>query len=337
MPVPASTVAASWEQHGKIDLIKKEIPALKAGQVIIKVAASGLCGTDIHICNGETPMAHEKVTIGHEFSGYVEAVHPDTRTALQVGDLVAVDPNLPCHACTYCRNLKPHLCTDFGAIGVSMDGGMSQYVAVPHEAAYPVPKDVNPVTASLAEPLSCVVHAVDMGRIETGYTVGVIGGGPIGMMTLALASFSGATVDLIELKQARLSFASKKFGIRRAMTPSEAKGLEQCYDVVFECVGRTETMEQAVNLTKPGGTCIWVGVAKPDARCSISPFDVYRRELTIRSTYTNPKTMERAINLLADNKVDWGSLVSHTYKLEDFAEAWKTFRSGEGIKICVTP
>ncbi|KAG2196380.1 hypothetical protein INT47_012884 [Mucor saturninus] len=334
-------VVASWQNVGAIDLINKAVPVVKPGEVLVRVAASGICGTDLHISRGETPHASKKVVIGHEFSGYVEQIHPDTKALVKVGDLVAIDPNMPCNQCTFCRNQKYHLCPNLFCIGVTVDGGMSQYVSVPARAVIAVPSNVTPEVASLAEPLSCVVHAVDQGKIKTGDSVLVIGAGPIGLMAIALASTSGGRVTVIEPSEMRRQKALDVFGASEVYAPGILAPVDgtlgEGYDVVFECVGRPNTAEDAVNFAKAGGTVVWVGVAKVEDRVSISPFDIYRKELTITSTYTNPYGIERAVKVLAANKVDWSALVSHSFKLSEFDDAWKVFLTGAGLKVVIKP
>ncbi|KAI8072775.1 chaperonin 10-like protein [Gongronella butleri] len=333
--------AAHWEKQGSITVKDTDIPTLQAGQVLVRVAASGLCGTDMHICHGETPHATAKVIIGHEFSGYVEAIHESVRSPLQVGDLVAIDPNMPCNGCTFCRNKKYHLCPNLDCIGVTVNGGMAQYVAVPVRAAVPVPKGVTPAVAALTEPLSCVIHAVDQGSVKTGDRVLVIGAGPIGLMTMALCANSGARVSVIEPNEMRRANATKTFGATDAFAPGELQIgdplLGHGFDVVFECVGRAQTMSDALTFAKAGATVVWVGVARTDAEVVVFPFDVYRRELTIKSTYTNPYGMERAVKVLADNKINWAQLISHQFPMDQFDEAWKVFAGGQGMKVVITP
>lgn len=333
--------AAHWEKEGTISVISKPVPTLERGQILVRVAASGLCGTDMHICHGETPHATQKVVIGHEFSGYVQEIHESVNTTIKVGDLVAIDPNMPCDGCTFCRNKKYHLCPNLSCIGVSINGGMAEYVAVPIRAAVPVPEGVSPAVASLTEPLSCVVHAVDLGGIKTGDHVLVIGAGPIGLMATALCAHSGAHVSVIEPNDMRRANALHHFGASVAYAPGEFKMGDSLkgagFDVVFECVGRPQTMADALTYAKAGATVVWVGVARTDAEVAVRPFDVYRRELTIRSTYTNPYGMERAAKVLADGKVNWGQLISHQFTMDQFDEAWKVFTSGQGMKVCVTP
>ncbi|KAJ1727749.1 hypothetical protein LPJ61_004412, partial [Coemansia biformis] len=153
MPPQEKMDAASWEKHGSIDIVEKEVPAMSPGDVLVRVVASGICGTDLHICNGETPHAVCNVTIGHEFAGYVEDIHPETVTATKIGDLVAVDPNIPCGQCGFCRSAKYHLCLNLRCIGVTRHGGMARYVAAPATAVH-VTEGISPEVASLAEPLS---------------------------------------------------------------------------------------------------------------------------------------------------------------------------------------
>ncbi|KAJ2674316.1 hypothetical protein IWW42_001816 [Coemansia sp. RSA 1085] len=304
---------ASWETLGAISMVEKPMPTMSPGDVLIRVAASGICGTDLHICKGETPHASNKVTIGHEFAGYVEDIHPETVTLAKVGDLVAIDPNIPCNQCTFCRNKKYHLCPTLRCIGVTCNGGMAKYVAVPSSAIF-ITHGISPEVASLAEPLSCVVHAVDTGAIKSGDRVLVIGAGPIGLMVTALCATGGAHVTVSELNQMRrekaLEFGASVTTDKVDIGGDPIKGFG--FDVVFECVGLPTTMEAALGYAKAGGTVVWVGVAKPGVTVPVSPFMVYRHELTIKSTYTNAFGMDRAVKILADNKVNWADLISHT-------------------------
>jgi threonine dehydrogenase-like Zn-dependent dehydrogenase len=112
---------------------------------------------------------------------------------------------------------------------------------------------------------------------------------------------------------------------------------EAVAEKVFECVGRPETMRAAVEAAKPGGTVVWVGVAPPEAEVSIRPYNVFRRELTIRGTYTNPFTMGRSLALLASGRIDWKSIITHRIPIARFEEAWETHREGTGLKVCVFP
>lgn len=333
--------AVQWEEEGKMSVVTKSTPVIKPGHVLIRVAVSGLCGTDMHICHGGMPNAAHQVVIGHEFSGYVEQIHESVKTSLNVGDLVAIDPHNPCNGCRFCRTNKHHLCYSLTSIGITTDGGIAQYVSVPVRSAIPIPSGVPPDVASLTEPLSCVIHAIDLGEVKTGNHVLVIGAGPIGLMTCAMSVYSGAHVTVIEPNEMRRTNALDSFGASAAFAPREYKMGDPLkgdgFDVVFECVGHERTMSDSLAFAKAGATVLWVGVARPDTEVNVKPFDVYRRELTIRSTFLSPHCMERAANVLADGKVDWRKLISHKFSLEQFDDAWKVFTSGQGMKVCITP
>ncbi|KAI8074970.1 chaperonin 10-like protein [Gongronella butleri] len=340
---PTSMDAAVWETNGSIQVVSKPIPALPLDHVLIKVAACGICGSDLHICHGKLPYAKRGVIIGHEFSGHVVRVHASSaQTRLSVGDLVAVDPNIPCQGCGFCRGQKYHLCPDLKIIGLMQDGGMADYAIVPLRNAVRVPEGtVSPAVASLAEPLACAIHAVDLGAVKTGDRVLVIGGGPIGLMTAATSVLSGARVSLIEPNAARRTMA-KQFGVSDTFAPGELAAAdpfldENAFDVVFETVGRAQTMEEAISHAKAGGVVVWVGVAARDARVTIRPFEMYRRELTIRTSRTSPYCMHRAVKMLANPTMPWAAMITHQFPMENFQDAWQVLVHGQGVKVCITP
>lgn len=303
------------------------------GELKIQVEASGLCGTDLHIASGEYPFARPGVTLGHEFTGTVVELGPEVEK-FSVGERIVVDPNIPCRVCTYCHSSRPHLCKDPEAIGVTLNGGLSEFAVVPASQAYRVPDGVSPEAAALTEPLACALHAVDLSGIRPGETALVLGAGPIGILSAALLVASGASEVIVsEPSESRRAHAEAV-----GATPVEPDMIsEEMSDVVFECVGRVETMKAALDAAKPGGTVMWVGVAAPDAEVSVKPYDIFRKELTIRGSYTNPYVMERALALLASGLIDWRQIVTHRFSLGEFEDAWETHRSGEGLKVSVYP
>jgi L-iditol 2-dehydrogenase len=197
-----------------------------------------------------------------------------------------------------------------------------------------VPEGLPPEAAALTEPLACTLHAVDVGGLRPGERALVLGAGPIGVLCAALLVAAGSSEVLVSEPDPGRRDRVREVGA----VPVEPESLtEGMADRVFECVGRPETMRTAVETAKPGGTVVWVGVAPPEAEVSIRPYDVFRRELTIRGTYTNPFTMGRSLALLASGRIDWGSIVSHRIPIARFEEAWETHREGTGLKVCVYP
>ena len=328
------STSAVWDGERKIDLVSREVPEPGPGELKVRVEASGLCGTDSHIASGEYPLALPGVTIGHEFAGTIAEVGPDRTNGLRVGDRVAVDPNVPCHGCSYCHNARPHLCENPQGIGVTRNGGLSELATIPASQAYRVPEGLPPEAAALTEPLACALHAVDLAGLRPGATALVLGAGPIGILCAALLVAAGASKVMVSEPNAERRTRVRDFGAEPAQ-PGAVADFQA--DVVLECVGRVETMKAAVEAVRPGGTVVWVGVASPEAEVRIKPYDVFRRELTIRGTYVNPFTMERSLALLDSGRINWEAIVTHRFPLTNFEEAWTTHRTGAGLKISVQP
>jgi 2-desacetyl-2-hydroxyethyl bacteriochlorophyllide A dehydrogenase len=321
-----------WDGGRNVDLVHREVPAPGTGELKIRVEASGLCGTDLHIASGEYPLALPGVVIGHEFAGTIVEAGPGVADSLGVGDRVAVDPNIPCHTCSQCHNARPHLCENPEGIGVTRDGGLAEFAIVPASQAYRVPENLPPEAAALTEPLACALHAVDLAGLRPGATALVLGAGPIGILCTALLVAAGASKVIVSEPNSNRRARVRDFGAE----PVEPEAVSEA-DVVLECVGRVGTMKAAVEAVRPGGTVVWVGVASPEAEVGIKPYDVFRRELTIRGTYVNPFTMERSLALLDSGRINWETIVTHRFPLENFEEAWAAQREGAGLKICVQP
>ncbi|MGF1472045.1 MAG: zinc-dependent alcohol dehydrogenase family protein [Rubrobacteraceae bacterium] len=309
----------------------REVPEPGQGEIKLEVEAVGLCGTDLHIASGEYPLAQPGVTLGHEFTGTISEVGPGV-DRFDAGQRVVVDPNIPCRVCRYCHDARPHLCENPEGLGVTLNGGLSEHTIVPVSQAYVVPEVLPPEAAALTEPLACALRPVDLSGIKPGETALVIGAGPIGVLCTALLMAAGAAKVSVSEPNPDRRDRVRELGAEIVDPDSIEKA-----DIVFECVGRVETMELAVESVRPGGTVMWVGVAPPDAEVSIKPYEVFRNELTIRSSYTNPYVMDRALALLASGRIDWRTIVTHRYSLSEFDAAWDTHRQGAGLKVCVHP
>jgi L-iditol 2-dehydrogenase len=327
------TTGVIWNRETGIAMVERPIPSPGPRELLIEVGASGLCGTDLHIASGEYPLAKSGVLLGHEYAGTVIEVGPDT-PVFAPGDRVVIDPNIPCRMCTACREARPHLCTNPQTLGVTIDGGLGTHSLVPADRAYRIPDGMPMAAAALTEPLACVVHAVDRAGIEPGHRALVIGAGPIGLLTAALLKAAGAAEVLVsEPNERRRSLAPAFGGI--PVVPDDVPVNE--FDVVMECVGLPVTLAAALPAVRPGGTVVWVGVAAPHASVPVNPYDIFRREITIRGTYTNPHTMDRSIALLASGQIPWEATITHTLPLDRFDEAWEAHRTGAGLKVCVLP
>jgi len=318
-------------------------PEPKENQVLIKVDYCGLCGTDVHIYYGH-PFATYPIVIGHEISGKVAKVGKHVRR-LKEADPVVVNPNMSCGCCYFCQRGKVHLCENLLNTGVKVNGGFAEYVVVDAEYVHPLSPATDLEAASLVEPLSCCIHGTDRARIKSGDTVLVLGAGTVGLIIIQLVKLLGASwiiaCDPIEKKRK----LAEKLGADFTFNPTTGdivefllKKLGRLPDVVFECVGKKETMQKSWQIAIPGGMVVWFGVADSDEEVLVRPYDVFRRELTIAGSFVNPYTTQRAVELLEAGKVKLKELITHRFSLEDFLRALDTFeKDKERIKILIKP
>lgn len=322
-----------WNQEAGAVVEDREVPSPGSGELKIEVEAAGLCGTDLHIVSGQYPLAQPGVTLGHEYAGRVVEVGPDVE-AFGVGERIVVDPNVPCRVCTYCHSSRPHLCENPEGLGVTLNGGLAEHSIVPITQAYRVPDSLSSEAAALTEPLACALHAVDLSGVRPGDETLVLGAGPIGLLCADLLVTAGASSVLVSEPNPGRRERVREVGAE----PVDPESISEAQaDVVMECVGLVQTMKTAVEAARPGGTVMWVGVAGPDTEVAVKPYDIFRRELTIRGSYTNPYVMERSLALLASGRINWEKVVTHRHPLDEFDQAWEAHREGAGLKVSVQP
>lgn len=324
----------------------RELPdrPLEADEVMVRVAACGVCGTDTHIYHGDKGSAEvtPPVVLGHEFSGVVERVGKDV-SKVKVGDHVTVDPNIYCGSCHYCRQGKKQLCTNLQAVGVNRDGGFAQFCYIPQGQCYKLREDMPLVVGAMAEPLACCLHGIDRAQIRLGDTVCVIGGGAIGLMMVQLARLSGASrVVLSEPVAAR-----RDIGLQLGadwtidpMTESVKQRLKELLgvdgaDVVVECVGNVTATAQAFEAAKAGARVLLFSVPKVGATYNLVLDDVFRKELTILGSIINPDTHARAVDMLNSGKIKVEPLITHYFPIDQVEQAILMQESAESIKVIV--
>lgn len=282
------------------------------------------------------------MVLGHEFAGIVEAVGKGV-TTLQVGDRVAIDPNIYCGTCRPCRMGKKQNCRNLRALGVTMNGGFEEYALCPEAQCFKMSGEVGFDVLAMTEPLACVLHGIDQANIRTGQTVLVIGG-TIGQMMLQMAKKSGAsTVILSEPIQSRREIALG-LGADFAIDPIHEnlnQRLQQItddgVDVIIECVGKSFTVEQAFSAAAPGTTIVLFGVPAPNATVPLPLFDVYKKELKIVGSMINPDTHQRAANLINSGALQLEELITHKFPLNQLDEAIQMQMSSESIKVVLHP
>lgn len=314
------------------------------GQVLVKVCACGICGTDVHIYDGGKGSADvtPPVILGHEFSGHIVKLGSSV-TGLEVGQLITVDPNIYCGKCRPCRQGQKQMCHHMKAVGVTMDGGFADYCLVPYAQCVPVPAGTDPELAALAEPLACCLHGVDRAGIHPGENVLVIGGGTIGQIMLQLARLAGAAkVVLSEPVEARRELAVR-LGADAAIDPVHenfAQRLSQLLgrdgaDVVIECVGSPSTSAQAIDAAAGCGKVLLFGVPNPDAVLQTKMYPIFQKELTVMGSFVNPDTHSRAVALLSSGQMRLKELITHRFPVSQLEDAIQMQTSPASIKVLV--
>lgn len=330
----------------KIETQVREIPKINENEILVKVMAAGICGTDVHIYNGEKGSAEviPPVVLGHEFAGKVVKVGEKV-TRFKEDDKVTIDPNIYCGKCVPCSNGKKQLCENLRAIGVNQDGGFEQYCAVPQEQAFLLDPDVDYEEGAMTEPVACCLHGMENIEIKAGSTVCVIGGGAIGLIMVQLAKLRGAAkVVLSEPVEMRREIALA-IGADAAVDPMQGELLEQIekaigttqIDVVIECVGKTVAVEQAFSIAGKGASILLFSVPQEDAVFGLKLFDVYKKELKIYGSFINPDTHFRAAQLINSGRLNLKPLITHRYDLEHVADAIKKQMQNDSIKVVVLP
>lgn len=321
----------------QFELQEKPMPSAGPGQVVIQNAFCGVCGTDVHIFHGEPGSADvtPPVVLGHEYSGVVVECGEGV-ASLKKGDHVTVDPNIYCGKCEHCRNGKKQLCEHMEAIGVTMDGGFEEFSVVPEGQAFLLSPELPLEFGAMAEPVACCLHGIDLAGIKPGNTVCVVGGGAIGLIMVQLAVLFGAAKVILSEPDAARRAVAQKLGAQLAINPlngEEVAQAENAADVVIECVGNLPAVESAFRFAKKGATIVLFSVPKPDAKFQLPLFDVYKKELTIKGSFVNPDTHQRAVALLNSGKLDFTEIITHRFGLGQLADAIAMQMSSASIKV----
>lgn len=326
--------AVRLQAVGRIEAVDVPAPAPGPGEVLVRILAAGICGTDRHLFKGEFPCA-PPVTLGHEFCGEVVTCGDGVR--MSPGTRIACDPNIACGSCDQCLRGRVNLCTRNVAIGIHRDGGLAEFATLPAHRALEV-GDLNPRHAAFAEPLACTLHGVDIGAPVPGERVIVLGGGVIGQLAVQLARNAGADVLLVTRHPDKRALAESLGATATAAT--EAAALAQVgsgADLILECAGVAETVEMAPRLTRAGGRIVVLGVLPKGRKVRIEPFDLLFREIQLLHNFINPFTQGRAVAMLRRGEVDVARLISRTIPLSETPAAIaEAPRPGE-VKVLVLP
>lgn len=321
------------------------------GEVLLRVAANTVCGTDLRIMRGEKTKGIDLgVVLGHEVAGTVAAVG-DGVDGYAIGDLYGIAPVLPCGRCRMCQTGIEHQCTAASIIGYDVDGGLADLMLVPATGVRsgrltPATADIAPEQFALAEPLSCCINGLDQYRVDVGDTVVILGAGPIGLLHLQLARLTGATAVIVSDPAPARRDAASELGATTTVDPTsddlpgvvaDATGGRGA-DVAVVCIGRPELVNDALRLVRVRGrVSLFAGLAG-QGWAEIEANLIHYRELTVVGASNSARThYERAVDLICGGRIDTARLVTHRFPLDRASEAIDLVASGEGIKVAVIP
>ncbi|MGC9467610.1 MAG: NAD(P)-dependent alcohol dehydrogenase [Anaerolineae bacterium] len=321
--------------YGIRDLRIEDAPIPEPGpdEVLLKIASVGTCGSDVHYYLeggiGDAVVT-EPITMGHEFSAWVAGLGEDVE-GLEIGQLVAVEPAIPCGVCEYCQHGHPNLCPNVRFCGTPpIDGVFAEYAVMPADNCFVLPEGFSAEEGALLEPLGIAIHTVDLAHLKAGQSVAVLGAGTIGLLTAAMARVAGASeVYMTEPISVRQSFAleycadavydpDEEDVVAAIMDATDGRGV----DVAFEAAGAKETPDQAARVARPGGKVVVVGIPSDD-RMLMTASQVRRKGLTIKLVRRMKHTYPRAIKMVDSGMIDIVPLATHHFPLERIQEAFE--------------
>ncbi len=321
--------AISINQDHSVRVIETPVPTMVDGEVLVKPCACGICGTDLHILRHGFPGTNYPVIPGHEFSGHVVALGRGVK-GLREGDFVAVDPNVVCGTCRWCKAGRPNLCFHLTPIGVGRPGAAAELVNVPAKNAFAVKESLGGELGALIEPLACVIHAVESSQGVKDRTVLVLGGGTMGLLTAIMSDVSGAARVVLADPASSKRAIAKRAGIAEVVDPATLGA--ECFDVVFEAAGVKPALENALKLVEKTGVLVQIGVHDEDAVVGFNPFKIYEREIRIIGSNSCADKYAEAVDVMNDIKDRASVLIGKSFAVWDFNTAIDSMATGESIK-----
>jgi len=320
--------------HGGVDVRDLPVPTAHEGWVVLAPVGTGVCGTDLHLVHGDYPHGRFPVVPGHEFAGYITEVGRGVSEFVE-GDYVGVNPNIACGTCGSCRRGATNLCTKLIPIGVAIDGSCAEYVTVPRRTVHRLDPSIMHRAAPLIEPLGCVLHALERAPDWRDREIVVFGAGSIGLMAVVLGRAEGAAdVRVVEPNPARRQAAVDLGAIEAAAAAGELD--RQVFDLALDASGHPAAIAQALGALGPRGRLIQMGVASPAASVSLSPYEVFEKELTIIGSNSLADKYAEAAERMVDLQHELVSMITARYPLEDYAQALLAAKSPDQIKVQIT-
>jgi threonine 3-dehydrogenase len=323
------------------------VPTIGPKDVLVRVRAASICGTDLHIYSWDRWSAsriHPPLTFGHEFCGIVERVGEET-TAVKPGDFVSAEMHLACGHCRACRAGQRHVCQNVRIIGIDLDGCFAEFVSIPESNIWKIDPAIPEHYGAILDPLGNAVHTVLAGEIA-GQTVAVTGCGPIGLMAIAVAKACGAsTIFATEVSAHRREMA-RKMGADEVLDPAETNLVEHVraatdgagVDVLLEMSGNAAAIRQGFQMLRPGGRASLLGLAAQPVTLDLVS-DVIFKGATVQGIYGRRmfETWVQTTELLKSGKLKLDPLFTERFPLHRFADAFRLLQAGQGEKLLFYP
>lgn len=302
-------LAAVFKAKGNLELENYPLTKLKSDEILVKINSCGVCKTDQHIFAGESYALPDTI-LGHEYSGIVVDMGSKVQE-FDLDDHVAIDPNIVCGYCRYCREGKINLCENLKALGVNTNGGFAEYSILPYKQAYRLPKDFPLKNASFAEPLSCCIQGIKQADIQINDEVIILGAGNIGLLMLQLAKLSGASNIIVIEPVEQKRKISLDLGADHVFDSNDPQLFEKVISItnggankVIECVGNDSAADLAVKLSRKGAVVILFGLSPRSSTLKLNLNDLFKKELVIKGSLLNPFTFQTAVELLIAGKIN---------------------------------
>ncbi|MGC2638354.1 MAG: galactitol-1-phosphate 5-dehydrogenase [Acidobacteriaceae bacterium] len=339
--------ALQLSSYGHFDLVEVPQPIPGPGEVLIQIAACGICGSDVHGYDGSSGRRIPPVVMGHEAAGVVAAAGAGV-TSFQKGDRVTFDSTVYCGECPFCLRGEVNLCDRRQVIGVSCaeyhrDGAFAEYLSVPQRVVYRIPDSMSFAEAAMLEPVSIALHAVNVAELRGGETALVVGAGMIGQLTMQAAQAAGcsriliADIDAGRLDLAQSMGATEVLHLAGADLSREVMSRTGGVDVALEAVGRDESVRSAIDSVRKGGSVVLIGNITPQVTLPLQV--VVSRQLRLLGTAASAGEYPRAIELISRGDVRVKPLITAVAPLEEGPQWFERLHAGEPglIKIVLTP
>lgn len=319
-------------EPGKLSIINKDMPKIQSkNEVMIKVKAAGICGSDMHIYHGTSPVATYPRVIGHEFVGEIAKVGDNVKD-LYIGDRVVVEPILYCGECYACKSGRHNVCEELEVMGVHTDGGFQEYIVVPENKVHKFNSQLDWKKAVLIEPFTIAAQVTSRGDVRKGDYVFIIGAGPIGLCVLQYAKHKGATCIVSDIDDEKLATAKEQgadYVLHSIKDDVKKKVLEitngMGANVTIDAACLTQTFEQAVEVTSVAGRIVVMGfIDKPS---NIPQLPITKKEITISGSRLQTNKFPEVVKLFNENKLNPKALVSHVFKFTEIKEAIELIES----------